>query len=69
MLMLFKFLKISCSLLNIRGADYCYIINENSKHDAVNLQKKCWFNCKRSFTTIKKIIKNLSPYIKWVKEL
>ena len=39
MLMLFKFLKISCSLLNIRGADYCYIINENSKHDAVNLQK------------------------------
>ena len=39
MLMLFKFLKISCSLLNIRGADYYYIINENSKHDAVNLQK------------------------------
>ena len=57
------------AILNIKGADYCCIINGITKSDALNLLKKYRFDRKRSIIKIKKLIKNISPYIKWVKKL
>ena len=57
------------AILNIRGFDYRCIINGISKSDAVNLPQNADLTEKGGVLWKLISLKNLLPYIKWVKKL
>ena len=56
-------------MLKVNGAHYHFIINGISKSDAVNLLESAGLIEESGVLKNKKNIKNLLPYIKWVKKL
>ena len=56
-------------MLKVNGTHYHFIINGISKSDAVNLLESAGLIEESGVLKNKKNIKNLLPYIKWVKKL
>ena len=56
-------------MLKVNGTHYHFIINRISKSDAVNLLESAGLIEESGVLKNKKNIKNLLPYIKWVKKL
>ena len=56
-------------MFKVNGTHYHFIINGISKSDAVNLLESAGLIEESGVLKNKKNIKNLLPYIKWVKKL